>query len=123
MFCCEAIKDTRGKEWAKLARKVGGWILEVKEFDMGVLAAGRFPRRVWDFMLKKEREGKATRQPGERSEPWRARVQAACSVFGEAMEQVRKEKGAYGWHFKTGDPCDVCGEHGQCYTHEDGSEV
>ena len=123
MFRCEAIKENRRKEMTKLAGKVGAWILEVKEFDMGVLAAGRFPRRVWDMMLKKEKEGKATRQPGERNESWRARVQAACSFFGEAMEQIRKEKGAYGWYFKTGVPCDVCGEQGQCYTNEDGSEV
>ena len=53
MFRCEAIKEVRGKEWAKIAGKLGGWIKEMNDFDMGVLAAGRFPRRAWNFMLKK----------------------------------------------------------------------
>ena len=74
-------------------------------------------------MLKKEREGKASRIPGERGVAWRARVQAACCSFGCAMEQVRKEKGNYGWHFTSGVPCDVCGAQGRCHIREDGSEV
>ena len=39
------------------------------------------------------------------------------------MEQVRKEKGNYGWHFTSGVPCDVCGAQGRCHIREDGSEV
>ena len=57
MFRCEAIKEVREKEWTKIAGKLGIWIREIGEFDMGVLAAGRFPRRVWEFMLKKRARG------------------------------------------------------------------
>ena len=128
MFRCNAIKEARNDAWKKLVSEVGTWVQELSETDRGILAAGRFPQKIWGLMDRKEKEGSAHRRPGERDVLWRARVQNAFATWGEGMEQIRKSKGDYGWWFAKKEAgmdttCDACGQKGECYLQEDGEVV
>ena len=107
MIACPALGEVRDKAWGKLVERFpGGWRVFATAAIQAVLAAGRFPVEVGEWL----REGLLVVSPGDSRVVTLSKFQAGWVRWGVEVADARREWGDVRRRDPGKDECDGCGQ-------------